>query len=70
MTVEGKEQRRKWMELLNAVWMFHQQLVKETAEETLETYWGALDKDNRISLAVKEVALDGSSSRIVFKNKY
>tara|TARA_R110000824_G_scaffold185049_1_gene365979 strand:+ start:505 stop:756 length:252 start_codon:yes stop_codon:yes gene_type:complete len=35
MTVEGKEQRRKWMELLNAVWMFHQQLVKETAEEII-----------------------------------
>ena len=44
--------------------------LKETAEETLETYWDALDKNNRISLAVKEVALDGSSSRIVFKNKY
>ena len=44
--------------------------LKETAEETLEAYWGVLDEDNRISLAVKEIALDGSSSRIVFKNKY
>ena len=44
--------------------------LKSTAEETLEVYWDALDKDNRISLAVKEIALDGSSSRIVFKNKY
>jgi IMP cyclohydrolase len=41
-----------------------------TAEETLEAYWNALDEDNRISLAVKEISLDGSSSRIVFKNKY
>lgn len=44
--------------------------LKGTAEETLEAYWDVLDVDNRISLAVKEIALDGSSSRIVFKNKY
>ncbi len=41
-----------------------------TAEETLATYWEALDEDNRISLAVKEIASDGSSSRILVKNKY
>ncbi len=44
--------------------------LKATAEETLESYWNELDSDNRISLAVKEIALDGSSSRIVSKNKY
>lgn len=41
-----------------------------TAEETLDLYWSKLDEDNRISLAVKEIAVDGSSSRIVLKNKY
>ena len=41
-----------------------------TAEETLELYWKALDEDNKISLAVKEIALDGRSSRVVMKNKY
>ena len=44
--------------------------LKGSVEETLEAYWEVLDKDNRISLAIKEIALDGSSSRIVFKNKY
>ena len=44
--------------------------LEETAEATLETYWNTLDDDNRISLAVKEIALDGSSSRIVSINKY
>lgn len=41
-----------------------------TAQETLELYWSKLDEENRISLAVKEIAIDGSSSRIVLKNKY
>ncbi|MCH6258214.1 IMP cyclohydrolase [Puniceicoccaceae bacterium K14] len=41
-----------------------------TAEETLDTYWSALDADNKISLAVKTIALDGSSSNIVMRNKY
>tara|TARA_R110002020_G_scaffold125620_3_gene282936 strand:+ start:192 stop:458 length:267 start_codon:yes stop_codon:yes gene_type:complete len=31
----GAEQRNEWKKLLNAVWMFHRQLVKETAEEIL-----------------------------------
>ncbi|MDQ8179645.1 IMP cyclohydrolase [Pelagicoccus sp. SDUM812005] len=44
--------------------------IAATPEETLELYWSALDEDNRISLAVKEIALDGSSSRVVLRNKY
>jgi len=44
--------------------------LQATAEETLEAYWNALDADNKISVAVKEIALDGSSSRVVLKNKY
>ena len=27
----GKERRNEWKGLLNAVWMFHQQMVKNTA---------------------------------------
>lgn len=30
-------------------------------EEVMETYWNALDRDNRIAIAVKRVARDGSS---------
>ncbi|EDY83875.1 hypothetical protein VDG1235_3502 [Verrucomicrobiia bacterium DG1235] len=41
-----------------------------TAEKTLELYWNALDPENRISLAVKEITLDGSSSRTILRNKY
>lgn len=44
--------------------------LEANAEETLELYWENLDTDNRISLAVKEIAFDGSKSRIVLKNKY
>jgi len=44
--------------------------IEGSPEETLERYWKALDEDNRISIAVKEIAADGSSSRIVVRNKY
>ncbi len=44
--------------------------IEATVEETLEKYWLALNLENRISLAVKEIALDGTTSRIVTVNKY
>ncbi len=44
--------------------------IEATVEETLDLYWNALDEDNGISLAVKEISLDGSASRIVLRNKY
>ncbi len=44
--------------------------IEATPEATLERYWNALDKDNRISIAVKEIAQNGSSSSIVIRNKY
>lgn len=44
--------------------------LERSAETTLELYWDKLDEENRISLAVKEIAIDGSSSRTVLKNKY
>lgn len=44
--------------------------LEASPEDTLDRYWDCLDEDNRISLAVKEIALDGSSSRILIRNKY
>lgn len=44
--------------------------LKGPAEEILKTYWAALAVKNRVALAVKEIAPDGSSSRIVIKNQY
>lgn len=44
--------------------------IEATPEDTLERYWKALDEDNRISIAVKKIASDGSSSSIVIRNKY
>ena len=34
-TNDKQEQRDRWVSLLNAGWMFHQQMVKETAPEIL-----------------------------------
>ncbi len=39
-------------------------------EETLDQYWNSLDAENRISVAVKTIASNGSSSSVVFRNKY
>ena len=44
--------------------------VQSNPEETLELYWDALDTDNRISLAVKEISSTGDASRIIIRNKY
>jgi hypothetical protein len=40
------------------------------AEEVLETYWSALNADNRISLAVKEITRQGASSRMLIRNRF
>lgn len=39
------------------------------ADEVLETYWAALNEDNRISIAVKHIASDGTS-RILVRNRF
>ena len=44
--------------------------VQSNPEDTLELYWDALDTDNRISLAVKEISSTGDASRIIIRNKY
>ncbi|MEW6185957.1 MAG: IMP cyclohydrolase [Thermodesulfobacteriota bacterium] len=41
-----------------------------SAEKILETYWSALDAENRVSLAIKEVPADGQKSRILIKNQF
>jgi len=38
--------------------------------EVIEAYWKALDEDNRISLAVKRIADDGTSTSLEVKNRY
>ena len=39
-------------------------------EETLERYWSALDEENRISIAVKEILTESRASKILTRNKY
>lgn len=41
-----------------------------TAEQALEMYWNALNTENRISLAVKEVSIPSGESRILVRNRY
>jgi IMP cyclohydrolase len=39
------------------------------AESVLDTYWNALNADNRVSIVVKQIAQD-SSSRIIVRNRF
>lgn len=39
-------------------------------EAVLESYWKALDPDNKISLAIKKVPGDGSPSTLIVQNRY
>jgi IMP cyclohydrolase len=41
-----------------------------SAEEVLETYWAALDREYRVSLAVKEIQNSGDASRILVRNRF
>lgn len=41
-----------------------------SAEKIMETYWAALDAENRVALAVKEVPADGQKSQILIKNQF
>jgi len=41
-----------------------------SAEEILDSYWNALNADNRVSLAVKEIPADGGSSKIIIRNRF
>jgi len=39
------------------------------AESVLDSYWNALNSDNRVSIAVKQIARDGAS-RIIVRNRF
>lgn len=41
-----------------------------SAQEVLDTYWSALDPAYRVSLAVKEIAVETGRSRIVVRNRF
>lgn len=41
-----------------------------TPAEVLDSYWDALDEDNRISLAVKRIPSTGGPGSIVLRNRY
>lgn len=41
-----------------------------SAEDILNTYWDALNTDNRISLAVKQIPEKGGQSTLIIKNRY
>jgi len=43
---------------------------KGTADEVLEKYWQALNAENRVALAVKEITGQGSRSRILVRNRF
>jgi hypothetical protein len=40
-----------------------------SAEEVLDTYWNALNADNRVALAVKEIS-SRQTSRILVRNRF
>lgn len=44
--------------------------LAESPEAILEQYWGVLNPSYLIALAVKSIALDGTSSRIVVRNRF
>ena len=41
-----------------------------SAEEVLAAYWDALDANNRVSLAVKQIPAAGDSGRITVRNRF
>ena len=52
-TIDKKEQRERWIGLLNAAWMFHQQIVKETTSEII----GAEESDDTLFHKAVSVAI-------------
>lgn len=43
--------------------------LKGNVESVLDAYWNALNTDNRVSIAVKQIARDGAS-RIIVRNRF
>jgi hypothetical protein len=44
--------------------------VEGTADQVLDTYWRALDADNRLALAVKQIPQDGGASILMLHNRH
>jgi hypothetical protein len=44
--------------------------LEGTAEAVLTTYWGALNKDNRVAIAVKRIPCSGKTSEIQVQNRF
>lgn len=44
--------------------------VEGTADQVLDTYWSALDADNRLALAVKQIPQDGGASILILHNRH
>ncbi|MEM9159604.1 MAG: IMP cyclohydrolase [Verrucomicrobiota bacterium] len=44
--------------------------LKGGAQDILDRYWSGLDEDNKISIAVKTIAADGSKSDVIVRNKH
>ncbi len=44
--------------------------LKGSDEEIMETYWNALNEDNRISLLVKSVEMDSGDWNVLIRNKH
>lgn len=41
-----------------------------SAENVLDTYWTALNAENRVSIAVKQIAAQDGSSSVIVRNRY
>ena len=44
--------------------------LRDTAQDTLDAYWDALDADNRVALAVKQILCSGEASEILVRNRF
>jgi hypothetical protein len=44
--------------------------LRGTAQDTLDAYWDALDADNRVALAVKQIPCSGEASEILVRNRF
>jgi hypothetical protein len=44
--------------------------LEGSADEILDRYWNALDADNRVALAVKEIGASTAGSRIAVRNRH
>jgi hypothetical protein len=44
--------------------------VEGTADQVLDTYWRALDADNRLAIAVKQIPQDGRASTLILRNRH